>query len=396
MMARSFLAQVCLLARVGIRALRRRLGSAAAIVGAFAGVVVILVGFYSMKNGLRAVMLSSGRADVAIVRRLGGMGAAEGMLDSQLRRLAAQSPLVRQVADGPLLSEELVGVVSVHDARSDSFYNVRLRGVSLQAAQMRTGFRMVRGRMFHAGQFEVVIGSQLAAHLPSFGVSETITLLNRPWRVAGVFQTSGDVRESEIWADTTMVQALFNSQGAYQLLFAGLESPAAFAGFAKEIEKNAPYAVEALRESDYFGEQARLFTAFLKTVAPLVAALVLSGAILSSMATWHSILQSRQSEVAVYQALGYGRIVVMGSILVEGLVLGACGGLGGALISCAAFAGQSSETIAGFATTFFHFDVGPMLLGAALASAMALGLAASIAPAVWVARRDARELLTSE
>jgi putative ABC transport system permease protein len=381
---------------VGIRSLRRRPGSVAAIGSAFAGVVVILVGFYSLQNGLRGVMLSSGRADVAIVRRLGGMGASEGMLDSQVRRQAAQSPLVRRIADSPMLSEENVAVAGVHDNKTNAFYNVRLRGVSLQAAQMRSGFRVVRGRMFLADQFEIILGSRLARRLPGVALGDTLTILNRPWRVVGIFESSGDVRESEVWAHTTMVQSLFNSNGSYQLLFAALVSPDAFAAFAKEIEQSAPYPVEAIRESDYFGEQARLFTAFLEIVAPFVAALVLAGAALSSMATWHSILQSRLSEVAVYQALGYGRAVVMGSILLEGLVLGALGGFSGALIALAVFAGQSSETIAGFSTTFFQFDVSLSLLTVALASALALGLVAAVAPALLVARRDARELLTSE
>ena len=75
-----------------------------------------------------------------------------------------------------------------------------------QAPKLRNGFRIVEGRLFTPGKFEVIVGQGAAAEFRQLKVGSTIRWGTTDWTVAGIFGDNGSVAEAEIWTDAAVLQ----------------------------------------------------------------------------------------------------------------------------------------------------------------------------------------------
>jgi putative ABC transport system permease protein len=314
---------------------------------------------------------------------------SSGIAREQAALLASLPGIAADAAGRPLASAELVVMVDVPRRGAQSSNNVPFRGVQANAFALRHEATLVEGRHVRRGVREVVVGRRASREFSGLEVGSRIAFRDSDWTVVGVFETGGDVHESEIWADAEVAMSAFRRQ-TYQSVTATLAdgSDAGVAAFAGLVARDPRFAISVLREPEYYAKQARVLSTLIEIVGYTVAVFMAIGAAFGALTCMYSAIASRQVEIATLRAIGFGGLAVVVSVMVEALLLGAVGGVvGGALayVYCndASFSTLNFST---FSQVAFSFRVTPGLLARGLAWALAIGVVGGLFPAIRAAR----------
>ncbi len=387
-MAHNAFIQLGAITSMNLRNMSQRAASSIVALIGIAGVVTVLVGVLSISEGFRAVLDMSGADDVAIVLRNGATDEMGSGLAQQQTRIITDAPNIARDAQGPVASPELYVVVDVPLRRTGTAANVPLRGVGPQAAKLRQDFRIVEGRGFTPGTFEVIVGRGAASQFAGLSVGNHLRWGTTDWLVAGIFEDRGSVAESEIWTDATVLQGAYQRGNSYQSLRAKLTSADALQGFKDALTSDPRLNVRVFTEKQYYEQQSRILVTLVSTVGAAIAILMGLGAIFAALNTMYSAVSARTREIATLRALGFGPLPVVASVLAEALLIGLIGGVIGMLISYFAFNGLRASTMnfASFSQITFAFTVTPRLLVQGLAYALILGLIGGLLPSIRAAR----------
>jgi putative ABC transport system permease protein len=265
---------------------------------------------------------------------------------------------------------------------------VPLRGVSELALKVRPEVRIVDGRMFSTGTNEIVVGRAASQQYEGLTVGRTIRWGEGTWQVVGIFETNGSVAESEIWCDARVLQPVYRRGNTYQSVLARLESADTFQVLKDSLTSDPRVQVTVMREADYYAQQSQVMQMIIRNIGIGIAALMGLGAIFGAVNTMYSAVSSRTREIATLRALGFGRLPVVVSVLIEALLLSIVGGLIGGGLAWAAFDGYQTATMnwQSFSQVAFAFAVTPSLLLQGLFYAVLMGLLGGLFPAVRAAR----------
>ncbi len=365
----------------------RKAASIVAIVG-LAGVVAILVGVLSMREGFRATLDQAGAKDVAIVLRSGSAAElSSGLSLEQTRIISSANSVVKQNGMS-VASPELYVIIDVPMRSTGTEANVPLRGISTQATQVRSQFKLIQGRMFTPGRFEVIVGRGAASQFAGLDVGKTVRWGTTDWDVVGLFDDGGSVSESEIWTDATVLQGAYRRGPTFQSVRAKLISADAIRQFKDELSVDPRLNVRVLSEYDYFSEQSKSLSTLINAVGYTVAFLMGLGAIFGALNTMYSAVSARTREIATLRAIGFGAWPVVSSVVAESMLLGLFGGAIGCLIAYLGFNGIRASTLnfASFSQITFAFAVTPALLLKGLLYALALSFIGGIMPGIRAAK----------
>lgn len=387
-MASNALTQIVAISATNLRNMSQRLASSVVALIGIAGVVMVLIGVLSIREGFRAVLDQAGQEDVAIVLRSGANDEMSSGLLQEQTRIIADAEQVARDADGPISSPELYVVVDVPTKRTNTAANVPLRGVGPQAFKLRRELRIVEGRTFTPGTFEVIVGRGASDQFAGLTVGSRLRWGTTDWVVTGIFEDRGSVSESEIWTDATVLQGAYNRGTSYQSARVKLESADAFRAFKDALMADPRLNVRLFTEKQYYEEQSRLLTALVSTIGSVIAILMGLGAVFAALNTMYSAVSARTREIATLRALGFGSAPVVISVLAEALLIGLVGGLIGMVIAYFGFDGLRASTMnfASFSQITFAFTVTPALLAQGLLYALILGLVGGLLPS-WRAAR---------
>jgi len=387
-MAGNILTQVVAIVGMNLRNMSQRLASSVVALVGIAGVVTVLIGVLSISEGFRAVLDLSGAEDVAIVLRNGSNDEMSSGLAQPQTRIIADAPGVARDAQGPIASPELYVVVDVPLRKTGTPANVPLRGVGPQAQKLRQQFRIVEGRAFTPGTFEIIVGRGAAAQFAGLSVGRHVRWGTTDWLVAGIFEDRGSVAESEIWTDATVLQGAYNRGNSYQSTRVKLDSAGALREFKDALTSDPRLNVKVFTEKQYYEEQSRILITLVSTIGTTIAVLMGLGAVFAALNTMYSAVSSRTREIAILRALGFGSAPVVSSVLAEALLIGLVGGVAGMLISYFSFNGLRASTMnfASFSQITFAFTVTPRLLVQGLMYALVLGFIGGLLPGLRAAR----------
>ncbi|MGE0115175.1 MAG: ABC transporter permease [Steroidobacteraceae bacterium] len=384
----NWLSQILTITLTNLRSIgERKAASIVAIVG-LAGVVAILVGVLSMREGFRATLDQAGAKDIAIVLRSGSSTElSSGLALDQTRIIAGASSVVQQNGIA-VASPELYVIVDVPMRSTGTEANVPLRGVGPQATSVRKKFKLVQGRMFTPGRFEVLVGRGAASQFAGLEVGKTMRWGTTDWNVVGLFEDGGSVSESEIWTDATVLQGAYRRGSSFQSVRVQLASPAAIRQFKDELSVDPRLNVRVLSEYEYYSEQSKSLSILINAVGYTVALLMGLGAIFGALNTMYSAVSARTREIATLRALGFGAWPVVSSVVTESMLLGLLGGIIGCLIAYLGFNGIRASTLnfASFSQITFAFAVTPALLIKGLLYALALSFVGGIMPGIRAAK----------
>jgi putative ABC transport system permease protein len=373
-----------------LRSVAVRKSASAMAVGGIALVVLVFVFLLAMGEGLRRAVATSGSPHNLIVIRKG----AEAELNSQVLRedgrVVEQLPQVACDAEGRrLFLYEAVTIIS-RPKKGGGVANLTVRGTSVNARRVHEEVRLAQGRWFEAGATEVVVGAALTRRAEGFGLGETVTVKNTPYRIVGVLESDGSGLESEVWMDHELFLQSFRRQGTYtSLLFRAAGDPEEARrqveeAFAADLRLRT---LQVMTEDAYYAKQSEMLSTVITILASVLTAIMSVGAIVGAMNTMYAAVSHRQREIGCLLAMGFTPEAVWLAFIVESVALSLLGACLGALGSLC-FHGMRTGTtnFMTFAETAFRFEVTPRILLSACVVAVGMGFVGGFLPAFRAAR----------
>jgi putative ABC transport system permease protein len=384
----SSLSQTQLVTALNLRMLVTRWQSAAVTVVGIAGVMIVLIGVFSIYEGFRATLDNSGSPDVALILRGGSTDEMQSGLAQDDARVVGDTPGVLREADGPVLSPELFVNVDVPSRATGGSMLVPMRGVGPKAPRLRGHFKWLAGRMLTAGTNEIVVGRGAASQFTGLDLGKELKLGSNVWKIVGIFSDDGGLAESELWADVTVMQGVFQYGNSIQSIRVRLSSPAAFKEFKDRLTTDPRVNLRVMTEREYLSLLSSGLRAIIMSVGVAIALLMGLGAIFAALNTMYAAVAARTREIATLRAIGFGALPVVCSVLVEALLLGVAGAVLGACIGYVAFNGIETSTLnfVSFSQVTFAFRVTAELLWWGFVYAMALAFIGGVLPAIRAAR----------
>ena len=386
----SFIRQCQAVTRYNLETIwERRAVSAVAVFG-IAGVVGVLVAVLSMAAGFRSVVTGQARDDVAVVLRSGATGASDSILNHQDIQVLWEAPGVARGPDGPLVSPELFVIIDRKKIGAGTDANVPLRGVEAAGFALREQFEIVEGRNFEPGRNEVIVGDGAAGAFEGLLVGDRIDVGRASWEVVGRFTAGGGVAESEIWTDNRILQQMYQRGNSWNVALVRLTDADAFEGFEEALTDDPRVSLGAQRQTTYMAAQSAPIETFISVVGWIIVAMMSAGAVFAALNTMYAAVSSRSREIATLRALGFSRLPVVVSVMIESLVFGLIGAAAGGIASWFLFDGFRAATInwTSFSQVAFAFEVTSELLVQGTTLALVIGTIGGFLPAVGAARRS--------
>lgn len=376
-----------------LRSLRARPVSTLTTAFGMALVVGVFVAMMALSNGFRAALVSTGAPDNVFVLRKGAYAEMSSGLSRDAVNIIAGMPFVAQDDAGrPLVSPETFVVIS-YDRLDGGLANLVVRGVSLQALEVRKGIQIVEGRMFNPGASEVIVGGSMARRFPNTGIGETLSFGGRAWTVVGRFTAEGSAFESEIWGENEQLMPVFRGQ-VFQSVTFRMRDASAFEGIKQTLESDPRLYVDALREREFYENQSLLLGNVLKFLAVFIAGVMAVGAVFGAINTMYAAVASRGPEIGVLLTLGFKPRHVLTSFVMEAVLLAVLGGAIGCVFTLPINGLLTSTTNwDSFSEVAFAFRVTPGLLVQGLTFSALMGVIGGFLPARRAAKLPVVEAL---
>lgn len=355
-------------------------------------VVSVFILLRALANGIEKTNANTGDPrNILVVRK--GSQAESGSLVSreQFRTLQYFEEIARNERDEPIISAELVLIVSAARRNGSGDANTLLRGVTPRGQELRPQVKLTDGRWFKPGQREVVVSERLASRFAGFDTGGTIKAGLARLTVVGHFDGNGSAFDNEAWMDADEARSIFD-RDQYSSVLLRPRDDAAAKSLIKRIEADKRLALRAESEVEYYTKQTMTAVPF-KYLAGILGVAMSVGAVFAAMNTMYASVAARTREIGTLRVLGYSRRSIVLSFLIEGALLAAMGGVLGSLLSLAVYTyvvvGKiqfGTMDFQSFAETVFQFRVTPDLMLMGIAFSVIIGLAGSLFPALRAAR----------
>lgn len=367
-----------------LRSARERWASSLVAVLGIAGTVAVFVAMLALARGFKATVVSSGLPQNAIVQQAGADSEMTSSLEIDDVRAIEDAPQVVHRGSEPLVTAEVVVIAALPLRGTESDANVQMRGVSPRVLAVRDNVRIVQGRFFTPGLYEIVVGKNAVGAYAGLDLGSSVRIGPGTWTVVGILDANGSVFDSEIWADANVLNGNYQRPpGVFQSATARLGSAEDFPAFEAAVERDPRLRVDAVREPTYYEGQSQMVTTLITVLGGLVAMVMGLGAVLGALNTMYSAVAERAREIAVLRALGFGGLSVVTSFVVESLCIALVGGIIGC-IAVLPVNGITTGTInwQTFAHLSFAFRITPDLLAMGLVFAVIMGVLGGLPPAV--------------
>ena len=369
------------------RSIKERWTSTIVAVLGIAGTVGVFVAMLSLARGFKATLVASGSPGNALIMRAGSSSEMMGGITLDSVRVAQDAPGVAQDANGPLVTQEVAGVVPFPLISTGTDANVQVRGVSPNVLTIRNFAKIVQGRMFQPGLAELVVGKNASRTYAGLTVGNSVYFGGGRWQVVGVFDAGGSSFDSEVWCDAHILsQVLKRPDNIFQSATIHLTSPAAFQQFKDAVTADPRMNVDVWREIDYYAKQSTTMTRLITVLGGFVAAIMAIGAIFGALNTMYSAVAERGREIATMRALGFSTWNVILSFLFEALLISFTAGLIGCL-AVLPLNGLTTNTMnwQTFSNLAFAFKITFDLLLMGVLFALVMGVLGGLLPAIRAA-----------
>ncbi len=371
------------------RSIRSRWTSTIVAVIGIAGTVGVFVAMLSLARGFKATLVASGSPGNALVLRAGSPSEMMGGVTLDSVKIIQDAPGVARDSSGPLVTQEVVGVMPFPLISTGTDANVQVRGVSANVLRIRTFVKIVQGRMFEPGLSEIIVGKNASKTYAGLTLDNVVNVGGGHWKVVGIFDAGGSSFDSEVWCDAKILAAVMKRpDNIFQSVTVHLTSPAAFQQFKDAVTADPRMNVDITREIDYYAKQSTTMTRLITVLGGLVAAVMAIGAIFGALNTMYSAVAERGREIATMRAVGFSSSNVILSFLFEALLISFVGGILGCL-AVLPLNGLTTSTMnfQTFSNLAFAFKITFNLLLMGVLFALVMGVIGGLLPAIRAALR---------
>lgn len=358
--------------------------------------VALVVAVYILIQSLAAGLEKSGRntgdpRNLMIVRKGSTAESSSQVNRMQLQTIQYLPQIARDERGRPLISADLVVLISLPRRDGTGEANVTMRGLSANGMELRPQVRLAEGRWFIPGRREAVVSTKMAQRFASTEVGGVFRTGGQELRVVGLFDGGNTAFDSEIWMDADEARSVFDREN-YSSALVRMKSPEAAAEFVKRIEADKRLPLRVDPEIAYYSEQTKTSQMF-QVIGMFLAISMSIGAFFAAMNTMYASVGARTREIGTLRVLGFRRRTILAGFLIEGAVLAGIGGL----IGCAASLALQSLSVAlgwqfgtmsfnTFSEVVFQFRITPRLALEGMVFAIIVGVLGSLFPAIRASR----------
>jgi putative ABC transport system permease protein len=392
----SLAAQTLAVTALNLRSIPQRLGNSLVIVIGIAGVVAVLISVLAMSTGFRDTINGDASVDRAIV--LSRDAATEYGSSLSRENIAAvmnASGIKHDARDRPIVSAEVILVAPAARKRDQSDVNVTLRGVGEQYFVMRPELKLVSGRMFRAGNQELLVGAAARGQFAGLAIGDAVRLQDGDWTVVGTFAGGNGSRESELIADCQTVMSAYKLE-AFNSMVVLLDTKSSFTELREALAADPTVMVDVRTEPEYLATASSSVNRMLRIVAFAIGSIMALGALFSALNSMHSAVAARTVEIATLRAIGFSSTAVAAAVLLEALLLAIFGAAIGVVIAYTAFNGTTISTLGGAlwdSQLVYSLSITRSLVVRASVLACTLGLLGGLFPAIRAARSNVADAL---
>ena len=349
-------------------------------------VVAVFVLVQSLAVGLEKSASNTGDPRNIMIVRKGSTAESSSMVSlSQYQILRYWPEIARDESGAPLISADLLCLISQPRIDGHGEANVSVRGLKLAGLPLRPQVKLISGRWFTPGKREVVVSQKMARRFAQFNVGDSFKTGGNTLTVAGQFEGGNSAFDSEAWMDADEARSIFDRQD-YSSLLVRAASPEAGEKMISRIEADKRLPLLAGPEVKYYADQTA--TALpIRLLGDFLAIAMSVGATFAAMNTMYASVGARTREIGTLRVLGFRRRTILASFIVEGALLAAIGGMLGCLLALPMH-GVSTGTMSfnSFSETVFEFRITPWLAAKGLIFAVVVGVIGSLLPAIRAAR----------
>jgi len=350
-------------------------------------VVFVFASILMLSAGLEKTLVDTGSEDNVIVTRKAANSEVQSGVEHQQAAIVESLPEIATGVDGePLLTKELVVLISLPKRASDKPANVVIRGISPSSIKLRPQVRLAEGRLPRPGSSEIIAGSSIAKRFKGGGIGESLRFGMRDWTVVGIFDAGATGFSSEIWGDATQLMQAFR-RPVYSSVTFKLASSGDFPRMKARLDADPRLTLDVRRETQYYRDQSEAMAKFLRILGVSLTVIFSLGAVIGAMITMYAAVANRVGEIGTLRALGFQRLSIMSAFLMEAFLLGLTGGVTGLL--CASFLQLitiSTMNWQTFSELAFSFTLTFDIVWKSLVFSIMMGLIGGVIPAVRASR----------
>ena len=349
-------------------------------------VTVVFVFLFAMGLGIERSLVGSGDPLNLITLRKGTTAESQSVVTKeQYEDLLGIPGLHRDAKGEVLVSPELV--VGANVVKKDGGKaNVAIRGVGVKAKDMRSEFKLLPGgQWFKPSVGELVVGVGASRRFSGLEIGDTPRFRGRQWKIVGKFECGGQAYESELWGDIDDIKSQFKRD--YSAVLIRCASPEALTRLKNVIQDGKQFNLDARPTLTYFSDQ-NIGGKMIKSFGFVLAIVLGIGAVFGAANTMYAAVASRTREIATMRVLGFTRLAIWFSFVIESALLGFSGGALGAAAGYLMFNNMATGTVnwISFSELAFQFRVTPELMGIAVLLATVMGIVGGFFPAFRASR----------
>jgi ABC-type lipoprotein release transport system permease subunit len=346
----------------------------------------------AMAAGLEKSSANTGDPRNLMIVRKGSTSESSSQVGLDQVRTLQYWPEIEHDATGkPIISADVVVLISLPRRDGAGEANVTMRGVTPMGVQLRPQVKLVNGRWFNPGHREVVVSAKMAKRFVNCDPGQQFKTGPAKLTVVGWFDGSDSAFDSEMWMDADEARSVFDRE-RYSSVLVRVGDINAAASFIKRIESDKRMPLRAESETKYYSSQT-MTAGFIKVLGNLLVYAMSIGALFAAMNTMYASVGSRVREIGTLRVLGFRRRTILASFNLEGAILAGCGGLLGCGLALlvqyiythlnVTFGTLSFNS---FSEVLFQFRVTPALLLEGMIFAVMVGIIGSFLPAIRASR----------
>lgn len=351
--------------------------------------VAVLLAILAMVDGLNHAFATTGDPlNVLVVRRSAQSETTSNFTRVQYADIKFKPGIAKTPAGEPMVSLEVVNVITLSAPGNEGGQNIMLRGVTPAGFALRQGLNIVEGRWFTPGRREVVVGKGLTGRYPAARVGGILEFGRGKWTVVGVMAQGNSAINSEVWGDVNQMAADFDRSDVLSSALVRSTDDAAVQSLISDLKNDQRLNVDAMTEKSYYAAQT-VAAIPLQAVGTLVAIIMAIGSAFAAMNTMYAAVARRSREIGTLRVLGFSKSGILVSFFLESLLLSLLGGILGVLLVLPL---NNIQTGIGSFTTFteiaFQFRITPQIMATGLAFGLIMGALGGIFPAASAARKE--------
>jgi putative ABC transport system permease protein len=351
-------------------------------IGLTVGVFLMVM---ALARGIDLTLTSSGEPLNLIVLREGSTAELNSSVSREnLNNLTYLDGIVRE-GDQPLVAPETLTLIYKARKGMTQGSNVTIRGIGAMSNKLRSGFKMVAGRMFQPALTEAIVSRRISERFQGLDVGDRFRVQATDYTVVGLFEAGGKAFESEIWVDVNSL-ASSTRRETFSSVLLRAKDQTALESLAKRITDDQALHLKAVPERTFYEEQQGL-SAVIKGLAVFIALIMAIGAGFAGMNTMYAAVARRTKEIGTLRVLGFRRRSILIAFVLESLAIAVIGvGIGILLALPLNFVSTGTANFANFSEIAFNFRVTPELMLWALIFGVGIGFLGSLLPSIRASR----------